>query len=118
MADDCVPHWIRVDLPDDATLEDALTAISGHGFHHQYAGGLTTWLVSDGRHGRKLAAIPKHYAAFVADPRERIRDLVGEDGTPTLFFHYKQGIDPDLLQSELLPPDVEPIGKVLASYAE
>jgi hypothetical protein len=108
-------HYIRVRLPETATLEDALTAVTRRGFP-----GFRSWLVCAGLDGsRPLAAIRTGrslsfvgyvaYVTYIADQNARLRDLIGEPaGVPVypadvaLFYFPRDDRDPDEVRSEHL----------------
>lgn len=108
-------HYIRVRLPETATLEDALTAVTRRGYP-----GFRSWLVRAGTDGsRPLAAIRTGrslafegyvaYVAYIADQNARLRDLISAPaGNPlypadvALFYAPRDDRDPDDVRSEHL----------------
>lgn len=108
-------HYIRVQLPDTATVEDALTAVTRRGFP-----GFRSWLVCAGPgRTRPLAAIRTGrsiafegytaYVAYIADQNARLRDLIGEltdvpqhPAGVALFYAPRDDRDPEEVRSEHL----------------
>src|SRR5581483_5323017 len=86
--DDVERHAVWIEVPDQATLEQALTAVDATRFHHVHAGGLTSWLVRAGQYGRPLAAVQGHHVAYIAGSGELIRDLLDRH-LPMLYFDYE-----------------------------
>ena len=108
-------HYIRVQLPPAATLEDALTAVTRRGFP-----GFGSWLVYAGLgRTRPLAAIrtgrdPGNagyvaYMAYIADQNAALRDLLEEPADEprypadvALFYAPRDDQDPNEVRSEHL----------------
>jgi len=108
-------HHLRVELPDTATLEDALTALTRRGFP-----GFGSWLVCAGpdrtrplaalRTGRSLAfAGYVAYVAYIADQNAGLRDLIADPGDVpqhpadvAMFYFPRADRDPDEVRREHL----------------
>lgn len=115
-------HYIRVRLPETATLEDALTAVTRRGFP-----GFGSWLVCARLDGnRPLAAIRTGpslsfagyvaYVAYIADQNAGLQDLIREPaGVPryptdvSLFYVPRGDRDPDEVRSEHLAEAHSPL---------
>lgn len=99
MGDDTWPHLLALTLPDDTTLEQAIAAIDGAHWLAQVQGG-ATWLVLDASHGnRALAVFRLGQALYLTEPQILLREL---GASPSLFFEYHLGRDPELLRDEQL----------------
>lgn len=96
-ADDAFEHWIRVQVPEDATLEETLTVINHRGYPN-----FGSWLVQAGRNGRPLAAIRIRYVAYIADQHARIADLTSMEANPALYFAFRNDDDPDTVRGDYL----------------
>jgi hypothetical protein len=106
--DETAPHHIYVQLPDDATLEDALEAVTRRGFP-----GFRSWLVCTRRdRSGPLAAIRTGrslafegyvgYVAFIADQNARLRDLIGTHDDAMLYYVPQEDRDPEEVRAEHL----------------
>lgn len=102
--DDVERHAVWIEVPDDATLEQALAAVDATRFHHVHAGGLTSWLVRAGRNGRPLAAVRGHHVVYITDRGALISDLLGTH-RPMLYFEHELGREPDDVRAEYVLGD-------------
>lgn len=93
MGDDVdAPHALRLDLPDGATVGDAVDSALARSYLASIQGGRATWLAVADRSVRAVVAQQWVTPRWLTDP--------GETAPATIHFRYLAQRDPDEVHAE------------------